>query len=102
MSVRATRFNPVLALETVTRASAITAPVGSVMVPKTVASWVCGHADAEKLANDRAKSMHGLCEARVGHARNPPMMTATYLYCSKSHEKGVPGIFRRCFRLLKT
>jgi hypothetical protein len=38
----------VLALETVTRVSAMTAPVGSVMVPKTVASWVCGHANAEK------------------------------------------------------
>jgi hypothetical protein len=95
--VRAMRFNPVLALETVTRASAMTAPVGSVMVPKTVASWVCGRADAEYTANDRANSMHGLREPRVGHTRNLPIMTVTLSVLPKRHEKGVPGIIQALF-----
>src|SRR5215470_12064136 len=93
MSVRASRFNPVLALETVTRASGITAPVGSVMVPKTVASWVCDHAAAEK----EAKSMHGLSAARVGHPRYLPIMIATLICVAKRHEKGVPGIIHALF-----
>src|SRR5262249_15051463 len=97
MSVRATRFNPVLTLETATRDSAITAPVGSVMVPKTVPSWVCDHADAEKEANSRAKSMHRLSAARVGHPRNSPIMIATLICVAKRHEKGVPGIIHALF-----
>src|SRR5262245_15682084 len=97
MSVRATRFDPVFALETVTRASAITAPVESVMVPKRVASWVCGQAEAKYKANDRANSMHGLREARVGRPRNLPINDYYLIWIAKKHEKGVPGIIQALF-----
>src|SRR5215475_15990474 len=66
MSVMAMRFNPVLTLETVTRASAITAPVGSVMVPKAVASWVCASAEAEHRMKENAKSARSLRESCLG------------------------------------
>jgi hypothetical protein len=46
------RFNPVPWLTIATAAPETTAPLGSVMVPGTVASRVCGHALAEmKAAN---------------------------------------------------
>src|SRR5262249_13460218 len=60
MSVRTARFNPVLWLTTATCAPGTTAPLGSVMAPKTVASWVCAHAHAENKANDRTNRRRGL------------------------------------------
>jgi hypothetical protein len=63
MSVRASRFNPVLTAETVTLAPGITAPVGSVTVPKTVPSCVCDQPHVETHANDRAKSIRVVWEA---------------------------------------
>src|SRR4029078_2809423 len=82
MSVRATRFTPVPMLETVTWASVTTARVRSVMAPKTVASWVCGHADAEYKTNERATSMHGLCESCLGEALKLSGLAATALSIS--------------------
>src|SRR5262249_33851198 len=58
MSVTTSRVNPVLWLIIVTCASGTTAPVGSVMVPKTVASWVCDHAHSEKKTNAIANPTH--------------------------------------------
>jgi hypothetical protein len=51
------------------------------MVPKTVASWVCGHGDGDNKANGKASSMNGLCEAHLAYARTLLTMTAAnYLY----------------------
>src|ERR1700726_1534383 len=60
MSVTVSRFNPVLWLTIVTWAAGMTAPLGSVTVPKTVASSLCGHAHAGSQVNDRTKSKHDL------------------------------------------
>src|SRR5580658_2153040 len=38
----------------------MTAPLKSVTVPKTVASLLCGHADAKSKANDGTKRKHAL------------------------------------------
>jgi hypothetical protein len=46
----------VLRLETATWAPVITAPVGSVIVPKTVPSCVCDQPHVETNATDRANS----------------------------------------------
>jgi hypothetical protein len=54
------RFNPVLWLAIVTWAPGITAPLGSVMVPKTVPSWVCDQAIDENNANNVADNIDGL------------------------------------------
>src|SRR6202035_4653499 len=76
MSVRVARFKPVLWLTIVTWAPGITAPLGSLMVPKTVASWVCDHAHAENKANSKASSMRGLFEAHFSSARTLLIVTA--------------------------
>src|SRR5579863_1150509 len=59
VSVRTLRFNPVPWLTTVTLAPGTTAPLGSVMAPETVASWVCAHAAIEKSTANTAASMYG-------------------------------------------
>jgi hypothetical protein len=50
----------VLWLRIVTWAPAITAPLGSVTVPKTLATSVCGRARAGSKANGRTKSKHAI------------------------------------------
>src|SRR5262245_35346406 len=65
MSVKASLVNPVLWLTIVTCASGTTAPLGSVIVPKTVASWVCDHAHTENEANKMAHNRHPLQERRL-------------------------------------
>ena len=62
MPVKASRFDPVLTLETLTWAPGITAPVGSVMVPKTVPSCVWDQLHVETNAKDRAQSKQRLCD----------------------------------------
>jgi hypothetical protein len=67
VSVRTLRFNPVpwLTIETLTPGA--TARLGSVMVPETVASWVCGHAQAAESAArviDRMQARYDGREAR--------------------------------------
>src|SRR5580692_7633492 len=59
VSVGVLRFNPVPPLKIVTLTPGTTAPLGSVTVPETVASWVCGHAPAEKSATNTADNVHG-------------------------------------------
>jgi hypothetical protein len=59
VSVRALRFNPVFWLTIVTLTPGTTAPLGSVMVPETVASWVCDDALATKRAASATDSMQG-------------------------------------------
>src|SRR5580698_1237672 len=60
VSVGALRFNPVPWLKIVTATPETTAPLGSVMVPETVASWVCGHALTEMNAANIADNVYGL------------------------------------------
>ena len=50
VSVSVLRFNPVPWLTIVTTTPETTAPLGSVMAPETVASWVCDHATTERSA----------------------------------------------------
>jgi hypothetical protein len=75
MSVRVVRFKPLLWLTIVTWAPGITAPLGSLMVPKTVASWVCDHAHAENKANSKAGSMRGPLGTHFSFARTLLIMT---------------------------
>src|SRR5580698_1320911 len=56
-SVGVLRFNPVPWLKIATTTSGTTAPLGSVMVPETAASWVCAHAPTEMSAENAAGSM---------------------------------------------
>src|SRR5260370_28079880 len=79
MSVRVPRFNPVLWLTIVTWVPGITAPLGSLMVPKTVASWVCDHAHAEH--KDKASRMRSLCGADLVYARTLPIINRYLLFC---------------------
>ena len=79
--VRTSRFNPVLWLTIVTLAAGITAPLGSVMAPKTAASWVCDHAHAENTANSNASSMKGLDGPRLVDAMKLPIMNAADYLC---------------------
>src|SRR5215470_239364 len=90
MSVRPTRFSPVFMAETVTSAPAITAPVGSVIVPKTVASWVCAHAHAEYTAKERTKRRHGMCESCLEEPQKLPSIPATNLsvFLTKTQSPG--------------
>src|SRR6266566_2890889 len=94
MSVRVARFKPVLWLTIVTWAPGITAPLGSLMVPKTVASWVCDHAHAENNANGKASRMHGLNGVHLESARTLRIITATTsvystnLYSTKRSSRG--------------
>src|SRR5689334_18018325 len=85
MSVRVARFKPVLWLTIVTWAPGITAPLGSSIVPKMVASWVCAHAHAENKANNKAISMRGLFGAHFSSARTSLIMTTAtsilLVYC---------------------
>ncbi|MGB9196494.1 MAG: hypothetical protein WCB53_06155 [Terriglobales bacterium] len=60
MSVTVSRFNPVPWLTIVTWAEGMTAPPGSVTVPKTVANSLCGHAHTGRKANDTTNSKHTL------------------------------------------
>jgi len=62
--VRPRRFNPVPWLTIVTLTPGITAPVGSAMVPETVASCVCDHAPTEKSTVNDADSMRRRHDAR--------------------------------------
>src|SRR5262245_26269868 len=78
MSVRASRVNPVLWLTIVTWAPGTTAPLGSVMVPKTAASWVCDHAHTEDKVNNRPNSMHGLDDAQFVPTRISPIIAASW------------------------
>src|SRR5579862_1495209 len=64
VSVRALRFNPVPWLAIVTLTPGTTAPLGSVMAPKTVASWVCDHEITERSAAKDVDSMQGRYDAR--------------------------------------
>src|SRR5580698_4797931 len=57
MSVGVLRFNPVPWLIIVTTTPETTALLGSVIVPETVASWVCDHAPTEKSAASAAAGM---------------------------------------------
>jgi hypothetical protein len=59
VSVGVLRFNPVPWLTIVTTTPETTAPLGSVMVPETVASWVCGHALTEMNAAKIADNAYG-------------------------------------------
>src|SRR5580698_4806433 len=59
VSVRALRFNPVPWLTIVALTPGTAAPLGSVMVPETVASWVCDHALTEKSATNTADNVYG-------------------------------------------
>src|ERR1700741_1758207 len=77
-SVRVPRLNPVLWLRIVTWASGITAPLGSVMTPKTVASCVWDHPQAENKTNDRAKSKHALETHFVAEGKLPTITAMTY------------------------
>src|SRR5579862_7840595 len=65
VSVRALRFKPVPRLTIVTLTPGTTALLGSVMVPETVASWVCDHAPAEKSTAKAADSMQDRYDARL-------------------------------------
>src|SRR5580658_2292621 len=53
------RLNPVPWLTIVTPTPETTAPLGSVMVPETVASWVCDHALTEMNAANNAANVYG-------------------------------------------
>src|SRR5579872_2739801 len=75
VSVRALRFKPVPRLTIVTLTPGTTALLGSVMVPETVASWVCDHPPTEK-STARA---HASIEGRH-HARFAPGGTPTQLF----------------------
>src|SRR5271165_1441393 len=55
--VRTLRFSPAPWLTTVTLTPGTTAPLGSVMAPETVASWVCDHAPIEKRPANTAATM---------------------------------------------
>src|SRR5579862_8434728 len=65
VSVRALRFNPVPWLTIVTTTPGTTAPLGSVMAPETVASWVCDHALTEMNAANVADNVNGRKFRRV-------------------------------------
>src|ERR1700691_3143822 len=58
-SVGVLRFNPVPWLTIVTATPRTTAPVGSVMVPEMVASWVCDHALTEMNTTNIADNVYG-------------------------------------------
>jgi len=57
--VRTLRFSPVPWLTIVTLTPGTTAPLVSVMVPETVASWVCDHALTEMNAANIADNVYG-------------------------------------------
>src|SRR5215467_6617389 len=57
------------------------------MVPKTVASWVWGHALDENKANDRANSMHAVETRFVAAGRLPTIAAATY-FCNEYNAPG--------------
>src|SRR5580704_16497430 len=65
VSVGVLRFNPVPPLKIVTLTPGTTAPLGSVTVPETVASWVCDHAPAEKSATNTADNVYSRKFRRV-------------------------------------
>src|SRR5580698_7235831 len=71
VSVRALRFNPVPWLAIVALTPGTAAPLGSVMVPETAASWVCDHAPAENSAANAADSMQDRYDAHFGPADAP-------------------------------
>jgi len=66
----------VLTLEAVTWAPGITAPVGSVMVPKTVPSCVWDQPHVETNAKNRANSKQGSCDADFVQGRTGATLTA--------------------------
>src|SRR5580693_7684990 len=70
VSVRALRFNPVPWLTIVTLTPGTTAPLGSVMVPETVASWVCDHAPTERSAANAVASRQARYNGRAGRWRD--------------------------------
>ena len=76
MSVKESRFDPVLMLETLTWAPGITAPVGSVTVPKTVPSCVWDQLHVETNAKDRAHSKQRLCDKNFVLGRAGATITA--------------------------
>src|SRR5580704_6283186 len=78
VSVRALRFNPVPWLTIVALTPGTAAPVGSVMMPETVASWVCGHALTEKSAANAAVSKQGRYDARLAPAGAPLQLFVTW------------------------
>src|SRR5580692_5660187 len=59
VSVGALRFNPVPWLTIVTSTPGTAAPLGSLMMPETVASWVCDHALTEMNATNIADNVYG-------------------------------------------
>src|SRR5580704_16163615 len=69
VSVRTLRFNPVPWLTTVTLTPGTTAPLGSVMVPETVASWVCAHAPTERSTANTDDCTQARCNGRAGRWR---------------------------------
>jgi hypothetical protein len=54
------------------------APLGSVMAPETVASWVCDHAPIEKSATNAAGNMQGRYDARFAPADAPIQLFVTW------------------------
>src|SRR6202034_813873 len=78
VSVRALLFNPVPWLTIVTLAPGTAAPLGSVMMPETVASWVCDHAPTEKRATNAADSMQGRYDARFAPGGTPTSLFVTW------------------------
>src|SRR5690349_20307764 len=81
MSVLASRFSPVPTFTTVTSAPGITAPVLSVMVPKTVPSCDCDHPRADSKLSDRANSKHDLYGRGFVHAIAKGIITPSTYFC---------------------
>src|SRR5579871_2671146 len=78
VSVRALRFNPVPWLAIVTLTPGTTASLGSVIVPETVASWVCDQALTEKSAANATDGMQGRYDARFAPGGAPIQLFVTW------------------------
>jgi hypothetical protein len=72
-------------LTIVTLTPGTTATLGSVIVPKTVASWVCGDAHTENQAHARTSGMHDLYEAGT-----PLFISVDLLFTTIESRSGQP------------
>ncbi len=79
MSVNVLRFNPVLGLRIVAWAPGITAPLESVIIPKTVASCVCGDAGAENKTDSVTENINDLYRLHFVFAKTSSVIPPKYL-----------------------